>query len=159
MPLLPDIRWERFAQAVAAGATQGEAYRSSGFNSKHPDSAASKLVKHVEIKARIKELRCRMEKRATAAAVAKTAITKEVVLRQLWENHQAKPGTAVSNRVLELIGKELGMFGDQLPAAPPRLEDLSVEDLERMLGREPGSTAAAMEAEANGDQPPSAKPS
>ena len=67
-------------------------------------------------------------------------------------------GGAVVNRAAELLGKHLGMFQEGGPPLPPRLEDLSVEDLERMLGREPGSTAAAMEAEANGDLPPWPKP-
>ena len=35
------------------------------------------------------------------------------------------------------MGKEIGMFGDQEPPKPPRLEDLSTEDLERMLAEPP----------------------
>jgi hypothetical protein len=37
------------------------------------------------------------------------------------------------NRSLELVGKEIGMFGDQEPPKPPRLEDFSDEDLHRVL--------------------------
>jgi len=49
------------------------------------------------------------------------------------------------------------MFQDAPLAKPVTLEDLSTEDLERMLGREPGSTFAALDAEDGLDTAP--KPS
>ena len=66
----------------------------------------------------------------------RVAITKEWVLRELLDNaEQAKANgsLAARNRSLELVGKEIGMFGDQEPPKPPRLEDLSDEDIHRML--------------------------
>ncbi len=42
-------------------------------------------------------------------------------------------GSSVANRALELLGTELGMFRNDGPPKPPRLEDLPSEDLERML--------------------------
>ena len=66
----------------------------------------------------------------------RVAITKEWVLRELLDNAElakADGSWAARNRSLELVGKEIGMFGDQEPAKPPRLEDLSSEDIERML--------------------------
>ena len=66
----------------------------------------------------------------------RVAITKEWVLRELLDNAElakADGSWAARNRSLELVGKEIGMFGDQEPAKPPRLEDLPTEDLERML--------------------------
>ena len=42
-------------------------------------------------------------------------------------------GSSVANRALELLGTELGMFRNDGPPKPPRLEDLPTEDLERML--------------------------
>ena len=82
--------------------------------------------------ARIKELTARV----TDKAIERAAITKEWVLRELLDNAElakADGSWAARNRSLELVGKEIGMFGDQEPAKPPRLEDLSSEDLERML--------------------------
>jgi hypothetical protein len=49
---------------------------------------------------------------------------------------------AARNRSLELVGKEIGMFGDQEPPKPPRLEDLSSEDLERMLAEPPADASS-----------------
>jgi hypothetical protein len=65
-------------------------------------------------------------------------VTKAWVIEKLRENAEkalALPdGSSVANRALELLGKELGMFGDGQPQ-PPRLEDLSTEDLEELLAR------------------------
>ena len=66
----------------------------------------------------------------------RVAITKEWVLRELLDNAEhakANGSWAARNRSLELVGKEIGMFGDQEPPKPPRLEDLSDEDIHRML--------------------------
>ena len=66
----------------------------------------------------------------------RTALSKEWVLRELvdtYESARAAGSLASANRSLELVGKEIGMFGDQEPPKPPRLEDLPSEDLERML--------------------------
>jgi tRNA A-37 threonylcarbamoyl transferase component Bud32 len=85
--------------------------------------------------ARIRELTARIEKRSTKAAVAKASVNKEFVMRELVENletHKGRNG-AVVNRALELIGKELGMFRDDQPRKPMTLEDLSTEDLRKLL--------------------------
>ena len=59
------------------------------------------------------------------------------MLEKLRENGEkaleAPHGSSVANRALELLGTELGMFRNDGPIKPPRLEDLPSEDLERML--------------------------
>ena len=64
------------------------------------------------------------------------AIDKETVLRKLMENvergEKVKGGSSVVNRACELLGKHLGMFQDKEPK-PLRLEDLSTEDLQKLL--------------------------
>ena len=66
-----------------------------------------------------------------------TAVTKEYIIEQLLDNAElARKSGAYGprNRALELMGKELGMFGDQPPPQPPRtLEDLPTEILEQIL--------------------------
>ena len=55
-------------------------------------------------------------------------------LRENAEKAMKSPrGSSVANRALELLGTELGMFRNDVPPKPPRLEDLPTEDLERML--------------------------
>jgi hypothetical protein len=65
------------------------------------------------------------------------AITKEWILRELLDNAElakADGSWAARNRSLELVGKEIGIFGDQPPpAAPTRLEDLPTSILEQNL--------------------------
>jgi hypothetical protein len=61
--------------------------------------------------------------KVTDRAIARVAITKEWVLRELLDNaeHAKSNGSwAARNRSLELVGKEIGMFGDQEPPKPPR---------------------------------------
>jgi hypothetical protein len=41
--------------------------------------------------------------------------------------------SSVANRALELLGTELGMFRNDGPPKPIILEDLSTEDLEKLL--------------------------
>jgi len=53
---------------------------------------------------------------------------------------KANGSWAAHNGSLELVGKEIGMFGDQEPPKPPRLEDLPTEDLERMLAESIAAT-------------------
>jgi hypothetical protein len=47
----PQIRYERFAQAIAAGLKPGDAYKEAGFEAKNPDSArasGSRLKKQMQ---------------------------------------------------------------------------------------------------------------
>jgi hypothetical protein len=73
----------------------------------------------------------------------RVALTKSWVLDKLVENVEkamtVKGGSSVANRALELIGKEIGMFVDREPVRQVALEDLSTEDLERMLGPADGA--------------------
>jgi len=82
---------------------------------------------------RIKELTARV----TDKAIERAALTKSWVIESLRANAEkamkSPYGSSVANRALELLGTELGMFRNDGPPKPPRLEDLSSEDLERML--------------------------
>lgn len=65
MPVLPNVRDERFAQNLAKGMRQGEAYNAAGFVEKASShrTNASKAAKKPEIAARVKELLERQAKR------------------------------------------------------------------------------------------------
>ena len=139
MPVLKNPKHEIFVQHVIAGNDASEAYKLSGFKGKDPRKRASDLRTKPEIKGRIEELTGRITNNAVKRASAKLAIDKEWVLRELMDNLErgkaVKGGSSVVNRACELIGKHLGMFQDKEPK-PLRLEDLSTEDLKKLLEME-----------------------
>lgn len=133
MPVLENPKWEKFAREVARGATQRAAYKACGYIAKDIDSAASDLANNPQVKARIEEL----SRRCTDKAIERAALTKSWVMEKLRENAEKAlklpHGSSVANRALELIGTELGMFRNDGPRKPLSLEDLSIEDLEKLL--------------------------
>jgi hypothetical protein len=102
------------------------------------------------VAARIKELSRRITNAATRKATEQVAITKELILCELWENAQrgaqVHGGSAVTNRALELLGNHLGLFKEPEQKFPLKLEDLPPETLANMLAE--AEAAAATEAEA-----------
>ena len=124
-------RQEAFAQAVAAGKTQAEAYELAGFK---PNSGnASALAQRPEVLARVTAIQAEqaeIAQRATQIAAERLSIDCEWVMSRLVENaNRAMQAVAVenrdgptgeyrhdgsvANRALELLGKEIGMFVDR----------------------------------------------
>lgn len=140
MPVLENVRHERMVNSIAKGLSPVEAYKSAGFLGKAAATNASEILNRPEVKARLKELTSRISKSAVAQASAKLALTKELILAELWDNAQqgrkVKGGSSVRNRALELLGKHLGMF-QEASDKPVKLEDLSTEDLKKLLEVDP----------------------
>ena len=86
---------------------------------------------------RINELARRATNKTMERVSERTALSKEWVLRELVDTYEAARAAgslAAANRSLELVGKEIGMFGDVQPPPPPqRLEDLPTAILEQIL--------------------------
>jgi phage terminase small subunit len=156
LPILSNPRHERFAQGLAAGKSAEEAYSEAGF--KPSRSNASTLRQNQNVLERVSELLVEREAihaQATAQAIKATGLTKEWVIETLMENvarsMQAKPAKvdddgnavgeyqyqgSVTNRALELLGKELGMFVERSEVKVSDFEELTVEQKrERILGR------------------------
>lgn len=105
MPVLDNQRHEAFAHAMAKGLSADEAYQQAGFAANRGN--ASRLKANESIQARVAEL--------LGMAAERVVVDREWVLAKLVENasnHQAE-NPAASNKALELIGKELGMFVDR----------------------------------------------
>lgn len=66
MPVLDNSRWELYAQGVAGGKTQAQAYVDAGFAAN--DSNAAQLAKRPEVAARITEINGRGAERAAVTA-------------------------------------------------------------------------------------------
>lgn len=128
MGVLSNARHERFAQGIAAGKPASQAYIEAGYRASgnSAEAAASRLLSGVKVTARVAELMGRV-----AEGVV---LTRQWVIERLIENvnramqvEAVKDTTGkltgeyrydggVANRALELLGKEQGMFKDQLVA-------------------------------------------
>ena len=131
----PTAKHERFAQLLADGLSQHEAYLRAGFrcsSAKVARAAATNLLKrNVNIRERVATIlagREQVKARATAQAVETTAMDKTWVLQALRRvydmaieavpvlNTKGEPtgryraDLGAANRAAELIGKEQGMF-------------------------------------------------
>lgn len=103
MPILSNPRHEAFAQALARGKSQAEAYVDAGY--KGDRTAASRLSTNINIEKRVSEL--------LTKAVAKTELTAERVLEGLHtEATRMGEGTSQGARVAAwgLLGKYFSLF-------------------------------------------------
>ena len=154
MPVLDNAQHERFVQELVKGASQREAYRAAGYNTKSDagaDASASRLLSNAKVAARLAEIQTKVE----ALTVEKTAVTKAWVIAKLVENveraMQAEPvldnegketgeyqyNGSVANRALELLGKEQGMFIDRKEVGKPGdFDNLSLDELTEMIASE-----------------------
>lgn len=84
MAILRNSKHERFAQNLAAGMSQGDAYADAGYRPHRGN--ASKLAQDQNIVERVQELldrRDKIEHAATEKAIERLSITKEAVLEEL----------------------------------------------------------------------------
>lgn len=145
--VLTNAKHEAFAAACARGMYPTDAAKEVGYSVKRAKVTGSELMNRPEIAARVSEL----SELVTARAVSEAGISKAWVISQLVENvAMAKQGQPVmdtegnptgkckinlpaANRALELIGKELGMFVDRSEVRTEPFENLSDEELDRMI--------------------------
>ena len=154
MPALENAKHELFAQEIAKGASQRDAYKAAGYEVKSDaaaDANASRLLTNAKVKARVAEL----QERISDVTVEKAAVSKAWVIAKLVENVEramtAEPvrdaqgnptgeykyNGSVANRALELIGKEQGMFIDRSEVGKPGdFDDLSDEQLREFVAAE-----------------------
>lgn len=145
MPALDNAQHELFAQQIAKGSSQRDAYKAAGYKVKSDaaaDANASRLLSTDKVSARVRELQEFISERT----VEKSAVSKAWVIAKLVENvERAMQGEAVldaqgtptgewkyngnvANRALELIGKEQGMFVDRKEVGSPGDFDQMSED-------------------------------
>lgn len=156
MPTLPNAKHERFAQALAGGASQIEAYALAGYKA-HRGNASS-LAQSKNILERVAKLLAEREtihSQGVAKAIEQTAATEEWIINKLIQNVErastAEPvldskgnrtgeyryDGAVVNRSLELLGKQRGMFIDRKEVGRPGdFKDLNDDQLRDLVNRE-----------------------
>jgi hypothetical protein len=117
MPALSNPKHEIFAQEIAKGKSQVEAYELAGF--KNGQKNAHRLGSDEGILRRVAEIqseRAEIERQATEKAAEALSIDKQWVMARLIDNATraaASEDYSPSNKALELLGKELGMFIDR----------------------------------------------
>jgi hypothetical protein len=106
---LRNPKHEAFCRHLADGQSPAQAYVAAGYGAKTAYTCGPRLLKRSEVRARVNEL----QQTVARAAVTRSAINREFVLSELMDNalkaKQNKEWSA-SNRALELLGKELGLF-------------------------------------------------
>jgi phage terminase small subunit len=113
--ILQNPRHEQFAQAIAKGVNQTTAAKLAGYSERTACEQGSRLVRNAQIAARIQELR----ERGTEQAINEVAVSKEWVIRKLVGIVEKTTGEAhyaptAANKSLELLGKEIGMFKEDM---------------------------------------------
>jgi hypothetical protein len=137
---LENARHEKFARLTAEGLGRKEAYFGAGYsqdaNPKGAANRGSALYRRVEIKARVTEL----QEALRAQSLEATGLSRQWVLDELKNNAALaiagdKKDLAARNKTLELIGKEQGMFKDQLQigSLDAELEGKSTHELREMV--------------------------
>ncbi len=140
MPALKNQRQELFCQGLLEGKPAVQAYESAGY--KRNDGNAGRLTRNEQIIVRLTELK------AEAARVA--VLDRAWVLRGLQELYEMSIGTrriggrddadyawspATAKGVLELAGKEQGMFIERKIIGIKRLEDMGDDELRLIAGQ------------------------
>lgn len=109
MPALTNPRHERFAQELAKGSAQIDAYVAAGYE--RSEGAASRLSRNVKIAARVKEL---IEKGAERAEISIAALNERLIrLANKAENIGDASGIQASRACVADIAKLNGMIVDR----------------------------------------------
>lgn len=128
MPALTNAKHELFAQALAKGQTQIEAYTFAGY--KPDDGAAARLSGNVRVKARVAELLDR--------AAIRTELTIADILDELEQARQiaiSAPTPQASAMVTATMGKAklLGMITDKGELSGPNGGAIPITEIRRTL--------------------------
>ena len=117
-------RQRRFCEEIVQGKSATQAYIAAGFSAKGAAQGAERLLRNVDVSAKVDEMRTQSAERA--------GITVDYILERLQDNLEraltAEPVRdrdgnetgeyvyegAVANRAAELLGKYLGMFSDRV---------------------------------------------
>src|SRR6266516_3187968 len=138
MPQLFNPRHERFCALVAEGKSVSAAHEEAGY--RRNDGNAYALRHRDDVSARISELlaeRAAQNAEASAKAVETLALTQEWVLGELKRNAEQAAKLkqyGPSNRALELLGKQLGMFIDRAEITQANeFKGMSLEEMRQEL--------------------------
>jgi hypothetical protein len=137
MPVLSNARWERFAQELAKGKTQDEAYKLAGYK---PNAGnASRLKGNDKIADRVREILGKVAK--------KTEVTIETIAAQLDEDrslaHAAEQAGAAVSATLGKA-KLYGLLAEKHEHSGPNGAPIQTEDVSLLTPTERQQRLAAL---------------
>lgn len=125
MPALENPKWEHFAQALAKGKTQIEAYAEAGYRPN--DANATRLTGNDRIKARVAELQERM--------AYKSEITIEKIEQMLIEDREFARSVnqaGAARAATETLAKLRGYMVERKEVRTGPLEEVQPDELDRL---------------------------
>ncbi len=134
MPPLDNIRHERFCHGLLEGKVAAQAYVDAGYKPSRKN--ASRLRAKEDIQVRLTELKAEA---AEAATLDRAWVLQQ--MRDLYEKTTAAaPDTstwspATAKGVLELIGKEMGLFVDRKIIGIKHLHEMGDDELRQIAGQ------------------------
>ncbi len=134
MPDLKNVRHELFCRGLVAGKTADQAYQDGGYKASR--AHASRLAAKGNIRQRVSELH---QSVAQAATVDRAWVFQQ--MRDLYEKTTAAPADgptwspATAKGLLDMFGKEMGMFIDRKIIGIKRLEDMGDDELRQIAGQ------------------------
>lgn len=120
MPALKNPKHERFAQELAKGKSQAEAYATAGYAPSEPN--ASRLTSNDKVRARVAEIQ---ERGAVRAEVTIASLTADLLrIREAGEGLRDSAGLSVARASTMDIAKLNGLVIDKSLTAATTVEDL-----------------------------------
>jgi phage terminase small subunit len=120
MPALSNAKHERFAQELAKGATQAEAYVSAGYAPSEPN--ASRLTSNEKVQARVAEI---LDRAAIRSEITVASITERLLaIAAKGEQSKDAPLLSVARASLMDAAKLNGLVVDKSLTAATTVEDL-----------------------------------
>jgi hypothetical protein len=110
--LLKNPKWEKFAQAVAAGASASQAYRIIKGKGKNANVIAPRMLANVRIRARVQEFQ-----QASATSTTLTMQERREILAKMARNPKNRPADRIAAIVAD--AKLAGELTDRVQNLPP----------------------------------------
>jgi hypothetical protein len=148
MPVLSNPKHERFAQELAKGKTQAEAYEIAGYVASEPN--ASRLTSNDKVKARVAEI---MERGALRAEVTIASITERLIrISDAGEALKDASGLSVARQAAMDAAKLHGLIVDKKETGKPgEFSRMDEHELDDFIAREKAALGGGHSREAAPD--------
>ena len=134
MPILANVRHERFAQELACGSSATSAYAAAGYEGRGGGQSANKLLKNPQVAARVAQLK----EEIAAAVVQRSVYDREAAMQEAdiafkLALERNNPGAAVA--AVTLKAKLNGLLIERQEIKQSPLDGMSSADLAAFVAR------------------------